>query len=184
MEKEIWKNIPNYDGYQASNFGNIRSLDRTIIQKNNGVKRRVKGKLLKCSDSLNNGLTVNIYGKTTPIHYLICITFIGERKDNYEICHINGNPKDNRLVNLRYDTKSENQIDMYRQGHKTGQAKLELKDVLKIRELYKEKKIPHRELAKMFNISKTQVGHIVRREQYKWLNDDGTIKETETAIYL
>ena len=29
MNKEIWKDIPNYEGlYQASNLGNIKSLKR------------------------------------------------------------------------------------------------------------------------------------------------------------
>ncbi len=40
--KEIWKNIPEYKGvYQASNLGNIRSLDRVT----NG--RKIKGKVMK-----------------------------------------------------------------------------------------------------------------------------------------
>ena len=33
--KEIWKDIPNYEGhYQISNFGRVKSLDRYIISKN------------------------------------------------------------------------------------------------------------------------------------------------------
>ena len=32
---EIWKDIPNWIGiYQVSNLGNVRSLDRVIIDKN------------------------------------------------------------------------------------------------------------------------------------------------------
>ena len=35
MNNEIWKPIPEFEGlYEVSNFGNVRSLDRKIIQKN------------------------------------------------------------------------------------------------------------------------------------------------------
>ena len=35
MENEIWKPVPEFEGlYEVSNFGNVRSLDRKVIQKN------------------------------------------------------------------------------------------------------------------------------------------------------
>lgn len=44
--KEIWKDVPGYEGYyQASNLGKVRSLDRTIIDKN-GYSKFYKKKLL------------------------------------------------------------------------------------------------------------------------------------------
>ncbi|WP_235808609.1 NUMOD4 domain-containing protein, partial [Lacticaseibacillus paracasei] len=40
-EKEIWKDIKNYEGlYQISNLGRVRSLDRVDLQ-----GRRLKGKV-------------------------------------------------------------------------------------------------------------------------------------------
>jgi len=42
MEKEKWKKLYDFDGYEVSNFGNVRSLDREIITKNE-VIRFVKG---------------------------------------------------------------------------------------------------------------------------------------------
>ncbi len=41
MEKEIevWKDIPNYEGfYQASNLGNIKSLERMVKHWPSGLK--------------------------------------------------------------------------------------------------------------------------------------------------
>ena len=175
--EEIWKDIEGYEKiYQVSNLGRVRSLDR-ITTASDGKDYRRKGMLLKLSDSKNNGVTVNILGKTTPVHQLVCRAFIGDRPKGFDICHMNGNPKDNRLSNLRYDTRSQNQIDMYRQGMKTGNAKLEIEDVLSIRRLYSQEKYSHRKLSKMFNISKTQIGNIIRRDHYSWLDDDGNILE-------
>ena len=45
--KEIWKDIKDYEGYyQASTFGNIRSVDRHITH-SNGVIHFRKSQLLK-----------------------------------------------------------------------------------------------------------------------------------------
>lgn len=36
------------------------------------------------------------------MHELVALAFIGERPDGFDIDHINGDRKDNRLENLRY----------------------------------------------------------------------------------
>ena len=55
---EIWKDVPGYEGmYQASNLGNIRSLDRVIIRKN-GHKMCSKGKNLSKNKTLNGYFSV------------------------------------------------------------------------------------------------------------------------------
>ena len=40
---EIWKDIPNYEGYyQVSNLGNVRSIDRVIKNRKAEVKCNVE----------------------------------------------------------------------------------------------------------------------------------------------
>ena len=50
------------------------------------------------------------------VHRLILETFTGPCPEGMIACHNNGNPSDNRLGNLRWDTHRSNQADMVRHG--------------------------------------------------------------------
>lgn len=54
-----------------------------------------------------------------------------------------------------------------KQGSRHHNSKLTEDDVLKIRKIYKEKNTTHAKLAEKFNISRSMVGFIVRRENWK-----------------
>lgn len=44
---EVYVEIPGYEGYyQVSNYGNVRSLDRVIVEKT-GKTQTLKGRILK-----------------------------------------------------------------------------------------------------------------------------------------
>ena len=45
-EQEIWKTHPEFPFIQANQFGEIRTIDRTVEGKD-GKKRRIKGRVLK-----------------------------------------------------------------------------------------------------------------------------------------
>ena len=183
---EVWKDITGYEGYyQVSNSGNVKSLDRVVKHRTSGFLT-LKGKLLKPRKSTQDrkyvDLNKNKKAKRFYIHTLVAQTFIGERPKGYDICHINGNNQDNRLENLRYDTKGQNQIDIYRQGGKHGLGKLSIEQVLEIRQLYATGEYTHFELAKKFNVSQNTTQRVVKRQSFFWLNDDGTIEESKTEI--
>jgi hypothetical protein len=80
------------------------------------------------------------------VHALLMLTFIGTKPVGTECCHNNGNPKDNRLENLRYDTHSANLADAGKQGRlgmhgeEHHQAKLTNADVTTIRLRYANRK--------------------------------------------
>lgn len=44
------------------------------------------------------------------------LAFIGPPPEGMEVCHNNGNPRDNRVVNLRYDSTRQNILDQVRHG--------------------------------------------------------------------
>ena len=178
--EEIWKDIPGYEGlYQASTMGRIRSVDREITY-SNGRKYTYKGHVLRQNNkrwALQVQLSVNQKKKFYNVHNLVMLTFKGTRPNNLLILHEDGNFLNNELSNLRYSNASENQIDIYRQGGKTSQAKLTLDEVLFIRKLFKTGKYTQIKIGKMFNIDGSSVGRIARKDTFAWLNDDGSIQK-------
>lgn len=72
------------------------------------------------------------------VHALVMAAFVGPRPPQADICHNNGNPMDNRLSNLRYDTHKNNHADQQlhgtsNAGSKNGRSKLTAERVADIR---------------------------------------------------
>lgn len=107
---EIWKDIPDYEGYyQASDLGNIRGVDRVIVN-SLGRNKTIKGEIIKPVIGKDGYLKLNL-GKngnkvTFRVHRLVMTAFHGYSE--LVVDHINNNIKDNRLENLRYCTVREN----------------------------------------------------------------------------
>lgn len=111
-----------------------------------------------------------ILGKGTngkPVHQLIMRTFIGEPTEGQEVRHKNGLPNDNRLENLEYGTRTDNIIDVYKQGKRW--RKLRITEVRAIKDLLRLGKSVF-ELAEMYKISPQQIYKIRDGRCYKWDN--------------
>jgi hypothetical protein len=54
------------------------------------------------------------------VHRLVLSAFVGSCPEGLEGCHFDGNPFNNRLVNLRWDTRLANTHDSIRHGTKTA----------------------------------------------------------------
>lgn len=119
-QRELWKPVKDYEGlYEVSNHGNVRSLDR-VVPTVYGATRTVKGKILTQSNDHDGYLWVNLQDgarrSRKSVHSLVMGAFVGERPKGMDIAHKNDDPFDNRLDNLRYCTRSENMMDMVRNG--------------------------------------------------------------------
>ena len=114
---ERWAPILGYEGaYEVSNLGRVRSLDRDVEQSNG--TRRWRGRIRKLFVGADEYPSVTLSNagrvRTHRVHLLVLEAFAGPRPDGFEACHNNGNRADSRLVNLRWDTSSENHLDKSR----------------------------------------------------------------------
>ena len=102
------------NAYEASNLGNIRSIDRTL--EHASVPRRVKGRVIKQQITWNGRATVamrRLDGNGNRqqhlyVHRLVASAWIPNPDDLPEINHIDGNPLNNRIENLEWCTHAEN----------------------------------------------------------------------------
>lgn len=99
---EVWRKHPLYENYEASNFGNIRSLNYNKTDKTKELKQRLRNGYL-C-------ITISVDGKRKDIssHRFIFECWNGLIEEGLEIDHIDTIKTNNSLSNLRLGTTSEN----------------------------------------------------------------------------
>lgn len=104
LENEIWKDIKGFEGlYQASNLGQVKSLERPYRRKENILKPSIshRGYYIVA-------LSKNSIVKTYRVHILVYEAFNGPIPENMQVNHINEIKTDNRLSNLNLMTAKEN----------------------------------------------------------------------------
>lgn len=162
---ELWKDIPGYEGkYQASTEGRIRSLSRPLRGRNKygEFTRMMAGRVLRPSGQAKDPhLYVRLgHGANgSPVHQLVARTFLGPRPPGEDIRHLNGDPLDNRVENLCYGTRSDNLLDVFRQGWIW--RKLSLKQIGEIKQRLRAGETGE-ELAREYGVSGTSISRIKR----------------------
>lgn len=123
-DEEQWRPVAGHEGlYEVSDRGRVRSIDRTIICRNGTTSRR-PGKMLK-PQITPHGYRRITFGYRRGQQYvqsLVLTAFVGPRPAGLEACHNDGDPSNNMLSNLRWDTRISNMLDQVRHGTH-GQAR-------------------------------------------------------------
>ncbi len=104
------------------------------------------------------------------VHVLLLITFTGPPCDGQQCCHIDGNPRNNQLTNLRWGTSRVNAADRERHGRtargiQNGRAQLTSEQVVAIRQRVAKGAVQRR-LAEEFSISTSTINDIVHHRRW------------------
>lgn len=114
-KQELWRIIPEFPQYLASNHGNIMSLP-TISKKisthhkhsNQRAGRILKSRVVPKGGHLQVYLAHG-YNKWKYVHQLVSMAWIKRKNPKCNVVmHLDDNPKNNNVTNLRWGTQHEN----------------------------------------------------------------------------
>lgn len=112
--EEIWKDVIGYEGhYQVSNFGNVKSLKRTVIRKD-GFEMKIKEKILKVTINSRGYYIVKLCRLckfiSASVHQLVAVSFLNhiQKGGKIVINHIDLNRLNNNLSNLEIVSQRKN----------------------------------------------------------------------------
>jgi len=178
LNGEIWEVIKDFPDYQVSNLGRVKSLK---FEKEMILKQSKNSNFYFCV-----GLSVNRKQKTKQVHNLIYETFNNYKlKPSECIHHRDENKENNYYENLKLMSKlnhnsfhkkgkshtketkikiSENHL--YQKGEKNNNSILITQDVIQIKLLLKNRKLLHREISDIFNVSRRTITDIKNNRRW------------------
>jgi hypothetical protein len=151
--EEIKQLAEPYEDYYITSFGTVISAKRLVHRE------------MKLYQNTKGYMTVKLNGKNFQVHGLVAEAFIGQRDEGLEVRHMDGVPSNNHLDNLKYGTRSENQLDRRThgtdaRGEKHWKAVLTSDMVCKIRQEYAAG-VTQRELAERHSVGQPNISRIV-----------------------
>lgn len=182
---EQWRDIPGWEGFYAvSTAGRVRSITRCVYARSPRgamAPRIFTGRFLARSIGKNGYELVSLSAPRRKrvyayVHDLVLAAWKGPKPIGLECCHRNGVRVDNRIQNLRYDTRKSNAADRkshgkpYPRGEQMAASKLKPIDVRSIIALSKTTDLSQRKIALKFGVTHSTIGLILRKQGWKHIH--------------
>ena len=156
--------IQGFENYEVDELGQIWSLPKKTRK---GV-RMIKALKHPKTGYMYVDLCKDGKVKKFTIHRLVALNLIPNPENKDQVNHINGDKTDNRVENLEWNTRSENQKHSILKGLRTAkgvknsQSKLSEEDVLIIRHSKEKGSV----LAKRLNVSQSTICDIQKNRSW------------------
>lgn len=176
MSTELWLPVVGFaSSYSVSTHGRVKSLARVVLR-GDGKRLPVPERLLR--PRVGNGGYLNVvlkvggkqYGRL--VHRLVLEAHVGPCPEGMQGCHGDGDPRNNVVENLRWDTAAGNNADKAGhgtapQGERNPNAKLTPGAVLLLRGLYATGTWTQAALAERFGVSRSNVADVLRGRTWR-----------------
>jgi hypothetical protein len=130
----IWRSIPGFSAYEASEDGLVRRAGKTAPLKS-------------AVDAATGYAKLTLYNdegelKTVSVHRMVCTAFHGSPPEGAQACHRNGVKTRNAASNLYWGSQHQNAADRKaHDGQALGSFLGGLKSVRAVRSAYRDGKI-------------------------------------------
>jgi hypothetical protein len=114
-----WRDHPKYQGYQVSDDGQVRSVDRQVRNRwgrTHLVRGRVLATFVRKGGYLGGNLSHEGRRTNFEVHVMVTEAWHGSRPDGTHVRHLDGNKLNNKPSNVIWDTISANMLDKVSHG--------------------------------------------------------------------
>jgi hypothetical protein len=162
--------VAGFPGYCVGSDGSVWSC-----QKANRYRKEFRSswRRIKSSANWSGHHSVILYpaNQHLAVHRLVLEAFVGLCPEGMQCCHNDGNPANNALSNLRWDTPKANQADRLRhgtdyRGERQKSAKLTAELVRRIRSEVAGGGLTYTEMGRKYRVSRRLIYLVVQRKAW------------------
>lgn len=173
-ESRTYRTIDRFPGYRFGSDGSVW----TRLERRGSLAYQPVGEWRPMTLTLNSRgyRTVSLQSTTglkrcQSVHRLILEAFEGPCPAGMEACHNNGIRGDNRIANLRWDTRRSNHADKrihgtHSAGERSPKSKLTNAEALEIKTRYSNGGVSQPALAREYGVSQPTIWNIIHGVSY------------------